>query len=88
LSSSDQFEFWQASIRVIEDAMALGQLPIAQTLGDCKRNFKSVVNELDEHECNENHRLIEIISTLVEQTEPTEMGGRIPNAVFRVVPAG
>jgi hypothetical protein len=78
------YDYWIASIHEIEQGINNNELPIAKVIGDCKRNFLDVLHQLDQHELDENKRLINIIEKLLEQVEPTEMGSYVAMKLYLV----
>lgn len=69
------YEYEIRSIDAIESGIVNNELPVAKIIGDCKRNFIDVMQKIEESELIENERLIKIIETLLDQVEPTDMGG-------------
>lgn len=67
------------SIVKILEGIKKDELPIPQTIEDCKRNYNGVLRTLDSKEIAENSGLITIMDTLLSQVEPSEMGDKIPD---------
>lgn len=57
-------------------------LPIPETMQDCKRNFNSVIESIGKEDVERNKRLIKIISLLLDNVMPSEIGNLIPNSIF------
>ena len=59
-------------------------LPVAKNLSDSKRNFSEVISTLDNQDKDLNSGLIEIISRLLEQISPSDMGDLKGSQVFEL----
>ena len=79
LITKDQYEFESKSNIAINDKKLENKLPIADSLNDIKRNFKSVMDSLSKNEIEENIVLIKLILILIEDIEPSDMGNTIPD---------
>jgi hypothetical protein len=73
------YEFECKTINEINTGMKKNELPIALTIQDCKRNFNKVISSLNEYERFQDQKIITIISTLLHEIDPSEMGSYIPN---------
>ncbi|WP_433595149.1 hypothetical protein [Lysinibacillus xylanilyticus] len=71
-------------IQTISEGIEKNELPVPLTINDCKRNFDSVINSLDDYDRNENYELIKIISTLLNEINPSELGTFIPNKEYLI----
>lgn len=73
------YEFEIKTIKEISIGMKKNELPIALNIQDCKRNFNSVINSLSEDERFQDRKIIKIISILLHEIDPSDMGDLIPD---------
>lgn len=78
----DSYVDGRGIIKNIGVGMKRNELPIPEYIADCRRNFEDVLKQISEQDKKANEGLILIISKLLDEYTPSEMGSFQANKIY------